>query len=97
MNEKLLCWINKEKDKLLKKGIVTDEIVIIGDDSDEPCVRVDQSTKECLGRICIWKNGMIDLEVLDIKTEKQLMIAHYEEQIEIQCFIELYMKVMLKN
>lgn len=64
---------------------------------DEPCARIDQSTEVCIGRICAWRNGAIDLEVLDIETEKQLMIAHYEEQNIIQNLVEPYIKVMLKN
>lgn len=41
--EQLVCWIYGEKNRLLEKGIVTDEIVSIGDTLDEPCARVDQS------------------------------------------------------
>ena len=40
---------------------------------------------------------MIDFEVLDINSEKQLMYAHYEEQETIQYLIEPYIKILTKN
>lgn len=97
MDQLLLKWINEYKDMLLTKGIVTDEIFSTGEDVDEPCVRIDQSTDLCIGRICAWRNGMMDLEVLDIERENRLMMAHYEEQKEIQCFVEPYIKIILKE
>ena len=97
MDKLLLQWISEWKDKLFAKGIVTDEIFSTENEVDEPCVRIDQSTEVCIGRICAWKNGTIDLEVLDIESEKQLMMAHYEEQKNIQYLIEPYLKVILKN
>lgn len=95
MDKLLLQWIKEEQDKLLAKGIFT-EIFNTGENVDNPCTRIDQSTEVCMGRICAWRDGTIDLEVIDIETEKQLMIAHYEEQKEIQSFTEPYIKVMLK-
>lgn len=97
MNEKLEKWINENKYRLEGEGIVTEEVVVTGEDIEEPCTRIDQSTDKCIGRICAWKNGVIDLEVLDVQSEKRLMIAHYEEQQEVECFIQPYIKVMLKN
>lgn len=97
MDKLLLEWINEYKDKLLIRGIVTDEIFSTGEDVEEPCTRIDQSTDLCIGRICAWRNGTIDFEVLDIEKESGLMIAHYEEQKEIQCFVEPYIKIILKE
>lgn len=96
MDKVLLNWIKEYQDSLMKKGITTDEIFNTGDSVNEPCTRIDQSTEICIGRICAWRNGIIDLEVLDIETEKQLMMAHYEEQKEVQYLVEPYIKVMLK-
>lgn len=97
MHKLLEKWINENRNKLVEGGIITDEIVVTSEEIEKPCIRVDQSTDKCIGRICAWSDGTIDLEVLDIQTEKRLMIAHYEEQNEIECFIQPYIKVMLKN
>lgn len=97
MDKELLQWINECKDKLLAKGIVTDKIFSTGANVDGPCTRIDQSTEVCIGRICAWENGTIDFEVLDIESEKQLMMAHYEEQKNIQYLVEPYIKIMFKN
>ncbi|QEH70631.1 hypothetical protein QTL86_22690 [Cellulosilyticum sp. ST5] len=97
MHKILEKWIEKNRYKLEEIGITTDEIITTSEEVELPCIRVDQSTDKCIGRICVWKDGTIDLEVLDIQTERRLMFAHYEEQHEVECFIQPYIKVILKN
>lgn len=48
-----------------------------------------------MSRICAWEDEVIDFEVLDIKSEETLMLAHYEEQKQIEPLIAPYIRAML--
>ena len=74
MHKILEKWIEKNRYKLEEIGITTDEIITTSEEVELPCIRVDQSTDKCIGRICVWKDGTIDLEVLDIQTERRFSI-----------------------
>lgn len=71
-------WLEDNTKILLTKGIITDNIINDGQESDNPSTRVDHITDNCLGRITVWKSGDMVIEVLDIETCDTIMFKNYD-------------------
>lgn len=78
MHKILIEWLNENKLKLLEMGIETENVRVSPDNSIDQAVTVEQLSKTCIGQVSIWRSGLIDIEILDIETERRLLYEHYE-------------------
>ena len=79
IQKKFVAWIFQtkaffEEDQPLFKTL---EIKII-DDAHIPGIIIDIETTKDMARITMWDRGWCDVEVLDIKSEKERFWEHYE-------------------
>lgn len=64
MDELFYKWFNDNKTKLNNKGIQTEKISK-SIPNPNPSVIADHTTETHMGRVTVWKSGLIDMEILD--------------------------------
>jgi len=78
MTDLFLQW-NEENHKALNNmGVTIDQILMSKEPTNNVCVAIDYLSKACLGRVSVWESGNIDIEILDIDSEKVLLYEHYD-------------------
>lgn len=77
MIKSFLNWNKKNKDVLEHVGITIDYISNLKEENNDS-IAIDYLTKRCIGRVSVWATGYIDVEILDIDSERSLLYEHYE-------------------
>lgn len=77
MNEIFYKWLNENQVRLGKKGIQTQNISK-SPQNPNPSVFTDHYYVNKLGRITVWKSGIIDMEILDEQSEETVFHKHFE-------------------
>lgn len=77
MHNTFLKWVEDKRRNLETLTIDTDGVVITANNVN-PSVTVDYSSEMCIGRVSVWENGLMDMEVLDTNTGKRLCFEHHQ-------------------
>lgn len=96
MKELFLKWNEENKNNLAGSGITIDCILVPDGAINNNCIAVDYLTKKCLGRVSVWETGNIDVEILDIESEKSLLYEHYEgdDQSDFEKLLSKFFRVL---
>jgi hypothetical protein len=77
MDDLFYKWFYDNRTKLNNKGIQTEEITK-SPPNPNPSVSADHTTETYMGRVTVWKSGLIDVEILDQCSAKRVYYKHFE-------------------
>jgi hypothetical protein len=99
MDETFYKWFNENKASLVNKGIQTEEIKQSVPNTN-PNVVAEYTTDMRIGRVTVWKSGLIDMEILEQSSMETVFYRHLEitdDYPDVEIIIEDYVKELINQ
>jgi len=98
MDDKFHKWFTDNKTALENKGIQTDEIKQSVPNSN-PSIFAEHTTDTRIGRVTVWKSGLIDMEILEQSSMETVFYRHLQktDNPDVEIIIEDYVKELVNQ
>jgi hypothetical protein len=98
MDDKFYKWFNDIKTALENKCIQTGEIKQSVPNSN-PSIFAEHTTDSRIGRVTVWKSGLIDMEILEQSSMETVFYRHLQitDNPDVEVIIENYVKELVNH
>lgn len=81
INIEFYKWVKGTEKYYANRGVGLDYLKVNNVDieiTDNPATRADYLTEKYMGSVIVWKSGFMDIQIMDIETEKMVLYEHFD-------------------